>query len=111
MHDFSRQGGTTAELLAEVRSAVDLPLVAAGGVMDAAGLDAVLRSVSSAVDAAAAANRQAVLVCAPALRPAIHRLVGAQPGSVPVLSYREVTSANVRIETVGVVRHAEPLSA
>ncbi|WP_427133803.1 flagellar filament capping protein FliD [Pseudarthrobacter sp. S9] len=36
---------------------------------------------------------------------------GAQPGSVPVLSYREVTSANVRIETVGVVRHAEPLSA
>jgi flagellar biosynthesis protein FlhA len=74
-------------------------------------LDAVLRSVGAAVDSAAAANRQAVLVCAPALRPAIHRLVGAQPGSVPVLSYREVTSANVRIETVGVVRHAEPLSA
>lgn len=74
-------------------------------------LDAVLRSVRNAVDSAAAANRQAVLVCAPALRPAIHRLLGAQPGSVPVLSYREVTSANVRIETVGVVRHAEPLSA
>ena len=37
-------GGTTAELLAEVRSAVDLPLVAAGGIMDAAGLDAVLRA-------------------------------------------------------------------
>ena len=74
-------------------------------------LDAVLRSVGSAVDSAAAANRPAVLVCAPALRPAIRRLVGGQPGSVPVLSYREVTSANVRIETVGVVRHAEPLSA
>lgn len=74
-------------------------------------LDAVLRSVRSAVDSATAANRPAVLVCAPALRPAIRRLVGAQPGSVPVLSYREVTSANVRIETVGVVRHAEPLSA
>lgn len=74
-------------------------------------LDAVLRSVHNAVESAAAANRQAVLVCAPALRPAIHRLIGAQPGSVPVLSYREVTSANVRIETVGVVRHAEPLSA
>ena len=74
-------------------------------------LDSVLRSVRAAVDSAAAANRQAVLVCAPALRPAIHRLVGAQPGSIPVLSYREVTSANVRIETVGVVRHAEPLSA
>jgi flagellar biosynthesis protein FlhA len=74
-------------------------------------LDTVLRSVRAAADSAAAANCQAVLVCAPALRPAIHRLVGSQPGSVPVLSYREVTSANVRIETVGVVRHAEPLSA
>jgi flagellar biosynthesis protein FlhA len=74
-------------------------------------LDAVLRSLRAAVDSAAAANRPAVLVCAPALRPAIRRLVGAQPGSVPVLSYREVTSANVQIETVGVVRHAEPLSA
>ena len=40
----ARPGGTTAQLLAEVRSAVDLPLVAAGGIMDAAGLDAVLRA-------------------------------------------------------------------
>ncbi|MEO5779254.1 MULTISPECIES: flagellar biosynthesis protein FlhA [Arthrobacter] len=74
-------------------------------------LDSVLRSVRSAADAAAAANRQAVLVCAPALRPAVRRLIGVQPGSLPVLSYREVTSSNVQIETVGVVRHAEPLSA
>jgi nitronate monooxygenase len=41
---LARPGGTTAELLAQVRSAVDLPLVAAGGIMDAAGLDAVLRA-------------------------------------------------------------------
>jgi len=40
----AQPGGTTAQLLAEVRSAVDLPLVAAGGIMDAAGLDAVLRA-------------------------------------------------------------------
>ena len=40
--------GTTAELLAEVRSAVDLPLVAAGGIMDATGLDAVLRAGAAA---------------------------------------------------------------
>jgi nitronate monooxygenase len=40
--------GTAAELLAEVRSAVDLPLVAAGGIMDAAGLDAVLRAGAAA---------------------------------------------------------------
>ncbi|SDK54274.1 nitronate monooxygenase [Arthrobacter sp. ov407] len=44
----SQPGGTTAELLAEVRSAVDLPLVAAGGIMDAAGLDAVLRAGAAA---------------------------------------------------------------
>lgn len=42
------QDGSTAELLAEVRSAVGLPLVAAGGVMDAAGLDAVLRAGAAA---------------------------------------------------------------
>ena len=40
----AQPGGMTAGLLAEVRSAVDLPLVAAGGIMDAAGLDAVLRA-------------------------------------------------------------------
>ena len=40
----AQPGGTTAQLLAEVRSAVDLPLVAVGGIMDAAGLDAVLRA-------------------------------------------------------------------
>lgn len=45
----SQPDGTTAELLAEVRSAVGLPLVAAGGIMDAAGLDAVLRAGASAV--------------------------------------------------------------
>jgi flagellar biosynthesis protein FlhA len=74
-------------------------------------LDSVLGSLKASMESAAAANRQAVLVCAPALRPAIRRLVGAQSSSLPVLSYREVTSANVRIETVGVVRHAEPISA
>ena len=45
------------------------------------------------------------------LRPAIHRLVSAQTGGLPVLSYLEVTSANVAIETVGVVRGTETISA
>jgi nitronate monooxygenase len=44
----SRQPGTTAELLAQVRSAVALPLVAAGGVMDPAGLKAVLAAGAQA---------------------------------------------------------------
>ena len=40
--------GTTAELVALVRSAVGLPLVAAGGVMDRNGLDAVLAAGAEA---------------------------------------------------------------
>jgi nitronate monooxygenase len=40
--------GTTAELVALVRSAVDLPLVAAGGVMDRVGLEAVLAAGAQA---------------------------------------------------------------
>ena len=40
--------GTTAELVTRVRSAVGLPLVAAGGVMDRAGLDAVLAAGAEA---------------------------------------------------------------
>lgn len=39
---------TTAELLAQVRSAVELPLVAAGGIMDAAGMEAVLAAGAQA---------------------------------------------------------------
>jgi flagellar biosynthesis protein FlhA len=56
-------------------------------------------------------GQSAVLVCAPALRPAIRRLVSAQSGGLPVLSYQEVTAANVNIETVGVVRVTESISS
>jgi flagellar biosynthesis protein FlhA len=80
-------------------------------VMNQPRLDAVLGSLKQSLESAAAVGRQAVLVCAPALRPAVRRLVTAPDGGVTVLSYREVTSANVGIETVGVVRHAEALQA
>jgi nitronate monooxygenase len=40
--------GTTAELVAQVRAAVDLPLVAAGGLMNRAGLEAVLAAGAQA---------------------------------------------------------------
>ena len=52
-----------------------------------------------------------VLVCAPALRPAVRRLVAPQTNGLPVLSYQEVTSADVIIETVGVVRALDTISA
>jgi flagellar biosynthesis protein FlhA len=79
--------------------------------MDQHALESVLGSVRDAVSRVQAAGHSAVLVCAPALRPAIRRLVSSQPDGLPVLSYQEVTAANVSIETVGVVRRAESISA
>ncbi|HET8596115.1 MAG TPA: flagellar biosynthesis protein FlhA [Intrasporangium sp.] len=73
-------------------------------VMDAGKLDAIMASLSAAVAAAESAGKSPVLVCAPILRPAIRRLVPSPPAGVPVLSYAEVTSADVSIETIGVVR-------
>jgi flagellar biosynthesis protein FlhA len=80
-------------------------------VMDASKLDAILASLTSAVAGAESTGRSAVLVCAPILRPAIRRLVPNPPGGVPVLSYAEVTSADVGIETIGVVRVASAIPA
>ncbi|TFD65261.1 flagellar biosynthesis protein FlhA [Cryobacterium ruanii] len=79
--------------------------------MDPARIEAVLNSVRTSVARVEASGQTAVLVCAPALRPAIRRLISTQTGGLPVLSYQEVTSANVTIETVGVVRGAETISA
>jgi flagellar biosynthesis protein FlhA len=75
-----------------------------------ASLEAVLGSVRDTVEKVVAAGQSAILVCAPALRPAIRRLVSPQSGGISVLSYQEVTSANVTIETVGVVRVTESIS-
>ncbi|WEO79305.1 flagellar biosynthesis protein FlhA [Cryobacterium sp. SO2] len=79
--------------------------------LDPVTIDAILGSLRGAIATVEAAGLTAVLVCAPTLRPAIRRLVSAQSGGVPVLSYDEVTSARVAIETVGVVRGSETISA
>ncbi|TFC10997.1 flagellar type III secretion system protein FlhA [Cryobacterium algoritolerans] len=79
--------------------------------LDAARIDAILGSLKEALANVEASGLTAVLVCAPALRPAIRRLLSAHAGGLPVLSYQEVTSANVAIETVGVVRGTETISA
>jgi flagellar biosynthesis protein FlhA len=78
--------------------------------MNQSALESVLGSLRESVERIEASGQSAVLVCAPALRPAIRRLVSAQSGGLPVLSYQEVTSANVVIETVGVVRVTESIS-
>lgn len=52
-----------------------------------------------------------VVVCAPAIRPALHNLIALQQGESAVLSYAEVTGSGLRVETVGVVRDAEAIAA
>ncbi|WP_066465440.1 flagellar biosynthesis protein FlhA [Sanguibacter suarezii] len=52
-----------------------------------------------------------VLVCAPALRPALRSLIAMHHGEAPVLSYSEVTGSGVTIEAVGVVRDVEAIAA
>ena len=79
--------------------------------MDQSSIEAVLSSLRESVERVQSVGHSAVLVCAPALRPAIRRLVSAQNDGLPVLSYQEVTSAQVNIETVGVIRVAESISA
>ncbi|GAA1338079.1 flagellar biosynthesis protein FlhA [Arthrobacter roseus] len=79
--------------------------------MDAARTEGIVNSARDAVAQAEAQGYTPVLVCAPGLRPAIRRLVSMQSGGLAVLSYQEVTSANVNIETVGVVRGAETIAS
>ena len=79
--------------------------------LDPATNDRVVKSLSNAVRAAADEGYSPAVVCAPALRPAVRRLVSAPTGGIPVLSYQEATAADVRIDTVGVIRLAEPVAA
>jgi flagellar biosynthesis protein FlhA len=75
-------------------------------VLDQSKLDAITSSLSAAVAAAESSGKSPALVCAPVLRPAMRKIVPLPPSGVPVLSYAEVTSTEVSIETIGVVRGA-----
>ena len=80
-------------------------------IMEPARMEAIIASVRSIMDDAVARGYDPVLVCAPALRPAIRRFVAPQVGGLAVLSYQEVTTAQVAIETIGVVRAFDPIPA
>ncbi|MEV8213483.1 flagellar biosynthesis protein FlhA [Leifsonia sp. NPDC077715] len=80
-------------------------------VLDPVRLEAVLASIRDTAGRLDDAGVTAVLVCAPALRPAIRRLVARQIAGLAVLSYQEVTAVQAAIETVGVVRGAESIAA
>ncbi|RUQ02143.1 flagellar biosynthesis protein FlhA [Curtobacterium sp. HSID17257] len=80
-------------------------------VLDAHRIEQVLGSLRDAVRSVEEQGLSAVLVCAPQLRSAVHRMVSAQANGLPVLSYQEATAAGSTIETVGVVRAADPIAA
>ena len=62
-----------------------------------------LESVREKTEAAEAGGRSAVLVCAPAIRPALRRLVTLAVPRLAVLSYTEASTTRLTIETVGVI--------
>ena len=105
-HDRSRTGAVDARGAASVggrHADRARPGAVGGGARVASG---------TRPDALDDAGVSAVLVCAPALRPAIRRLVAGQIcAGWPVLSYQEVTAVQAAIETVGVVRGAESIAA
>jgi flagellar biosynthesis protein FlhA len=80
-------------------------------VLDQNRLQSVMTSLAQTKAAVEASGDAAVLVCAPALRQAVRRLLAPNPGDLPVLSYLEVTAAHPTIETVGVVRALDQIPA
>jgi flagellar biosynthesis protein FlhA len=80
-------------------------------IMDPNRMEAIIASVRTIIDEAGARGEDPVLVCAPALRPAIRRFIAPQVGGLAVLSYQEVTTAQVAIETIGVVRAFDSIPA
>ena len=74
-------------------------------------MEQMLAQLQHAVNKAEAAGRPVVLTCAPAIRPALHRLVALALPRLAVLSYPEVTGAGVIVETAGVVSGGRAIAA
>jgi flagellar biosynthesis protein FlhA len=77
--------------------------------MDMNRIEAILASLRECISKAEAAGAF-VLVCAPALRPAVRKFLMAQTGGIPVLSYQEAAATTNTIDTVGVVRSAQGIA-
>ncbi|GMA35634.1 hypothetical protein GCM10025876_18380 [Demequina litorisediminis] len=71
--------------------------------IDPQRLEGLVASAHARLGAVERAGHDAVIACAPALRPALRRLLVGSLPEVAVLSYSEVTGAGVPIEAVGVV--------
>ncbi|GAA3795528.1 flagellar biosynthesis protein FlhA [Cellulomonas soli] len=79
--------------------------------VDPGVLDSVLGQLRQVVAAAESDGRPVVLACAPAIRPALRRLVALGLPRLPVLAYGEVTGTGVTVETAGVVNGGHAIAA
>ena len=79
--------------------------------VDPSIMEQMLAQLQHAVNKAEAAGKPVVLTCAPAIRPALHRLVALALPRLAVLSYPEVTGAGVTVETAGVVSGGRAIAA
>lgn len=64
----------------------------------------VLESVRRTVGELDHSGSEPVLVCAPSLRQAVRKMVSAQVGGLPVLSYDEAAAGGLATDVVGIVR-------
>lgn len=80
-------------------------------VLDPARIEQVIASCQSVMRQAVERGLEPVVVCAPALRPAVRRLLSPHPDGVAVLSYQEASAAGGEIETVGVIRGVETIAS
>ncbi len=74
-------------------------------------LERLIQSARKRLDDVEKAGLEAVVVCAPILRPALRRTLALAIPHVVVLSYTEVTGASVQVETVGVVSDAAAIAS
>nr|WP_255480781.1 flagellar biosynthesis protein FlhA [Quadrisphaera sp. RL12-1S] len=79
--------------------------------MDPARVERVVDEVARKVRHVEDAGWSPVLVCAPALRAPLRRVVSLTTPGVAVLSYSEVSGPGMVVETVGVVSGAEAVAA
>ncbi|QDB78185.1 flagellar biosynthesis protein FlhA [Georgenia sp. 311] len=74
-------------------------------------VEGLLEALRARLEQVESTGRQAVLVCAPAVRPALRRVAALAVPRLPVLSYNEVTGTSLTIETVGAVGVGHAITA
>ena len=79
--------------------------------LDPTVVERLLADLREGVARAEADGHQVTLVCAPAIRPALRRLVALGLPRLPVLSYTEIADAGVTVVTTGVIGGARAVAA